>query len=255
MEIVPILSTVILIATVITLVVAIASYMTFRIKEKRREARAVAALKQKKMEGGEASPPEVRMQGDDDHEQHPHTRREGDRRQDDRRTMETAPPEPLDPQLIPRQDDRRIDLRRDNQLYGAPAAQPAPSDVHFEDKLQYSDTRQDARMEVNPQYEAETPREELPEIAEDGVEEEARLGTVERKPLSSAQAAFADSLDLPDEELELPGAKPKTSKQKPSPGTPDSDEDRMKLRRFTIPGADASKSGSKRTGNDKSDWK
>ena len=38
MDIVPILSTIILIATIITLIVAIASYMTFRVKEKRKQA-------------------------------------------------------------------------------------------------------------------------------------------------------------------------------------------------------------------------
>ncbi len=36
MDVVPILSTVILIATLITLVVAVASYLVFRIKEKRK---------------------------------------------------------------------------------------------------------------------------------------------------------------------------------------------------------------------------
>ncbi len=38
MDIVPILSTIILISTLITLIVAIASYMTFRIKEKKKQA-------------------------------------------------------------------------------------------------------------------------------------------------------------------------------------------------------------------------
>ena len=38
MDIVPILATIILISTLITLIVAIASYMTFRIKEKRKQA-------------------------------------------------------------------------------------------------------------------------------------------------------------------------------------------------------------------------
>lgn len=40
MDIVPILATIILISTLITLIVAIASYMTFRIKEKRKQAAA-----------------------------------------------------------------------------------------------------------------------------------------------------------------------------------------------------------------------
>jgi len=48
MDIIPILSTVILIATIITLIVAIASYAVFRIKEKRREARASSAFARKR---------------------------------------------------------------------------------------------------------------------------------------------------------------------------------------------------------------
>jgi len=38
MDVVPILSTIILIATIITFIVAVASYMTFRVKEKKKQA-------------------------------------------------------------------------------------------------------------------------------------------------------------------------------------------------------------------------
>jgi len=58
MDIVPLLSTIILIATAVTLIVAVVSYLIFRIKERRREARAAAALRRKQVEvagAGESS--------------------------------------------------------------------------------------------------------------------------------------------------------------------------------------------------------
>ncbi len=251
MDIVPILSTIILIATVITLIVAIVSYMVFRIKERRREARAQAAISSgdRRVRRRRLQPPnprpEIRVEREERHRvSHPsieirqHT---GRHQLPEKGTPSQVPPPAPHP-------DHTVETagayRQPQPQAGvsvppyAPSAGPPPppqpettqdpSAQAAPTPPQSTQTQGQGQGQVQPpppppQREQHERREERVERREEYYEEDPA------SRLTSAQAAFLESLDLPAEELEEKRDSKRSESRTPRDGAGGS-----RLRRFTV---------------------
>ena len=256
MDIVPILSTIILIATVITLIVAISSYMVFRIKEKRREARVLASMGNRpNVEDKnpiEDTHSDESMIGEPLHD---------DREYGERRQIQNAEEKPGGVE-------RRRDNRHDDQVVGSfeadarvadrrmqeqPEMIPLPGDnrrmmERRAEQIAY-DRYMESRNMISPEHftesQARTPAlqdAEYPE-SEDEVE------------LSEAQAVFMDALNLSKEDVELPGKRKKNGGKHSFEANNFSTNGTGKLRRFTVPGGDTNKKRVPELSYEKVEWK
>ncbi|MBD3166581.1 hypothetical protein GF324_08280 [bacterium] len=186
MDIVPILSTIILIATIITLIVAVASYLVFRIKERAREARAAAARRQKAAEGEPEPETEEYEDIEDDEDEEPAQQPEARPSRQAPRERPTAQPASDAPLSINTQAPPRPQPSGPSFSSGMdrPSAQTPPAQPSQRRRLPNVTTNSRDLLHE---------RQDIPEP-----EQQASPPPPPKQNLSGAQAAFVASMNLDD---------------------------------------------------------
>jgi len=277
MDIVPILSTIILVATVITLIVAISSYMVFRIKEKRREMRAQAGFSNKPKVEETKSTEDTRSEESTTSEPL-HDDRES---RDNRQLQNTEEiPSGVERRQDNRQDDRvsgssKADAREaDRRIREQPELIPLPGDNRRMLERRAEQIAYDRYMEsldrsrvmspqpVSPPLSAREQRDMIsserftesqvqPPALQDAEEPESE----DEVELSGAQAAFMSSLNLSKKDMQLPDSGRRAGGKHTSGADKLGSNGTVKLRRFTVPGGGAGKKGPSEFNDEKVEWK
>lgn len=251
MDVVPILSTIILIATAVTLIVAISSYFIFRIKEKRREARAAAALRRRQKEDREKTRPSganpiVEEEVETNEDERLRTDRRStiavvkddgpavihNRRSEDRRRSQPGHSHPRhDPDLNRRVADRRNPPQVDSS--GFPIS---------EFSRRKGGRREEVERETSP-YQPVAYQQPAPQAHQ---RQEAQPAPARSQNLTNAQAAFMESLKVPEPNAAAPNAPVQ-------PDDPQNEE--IRLRKFSIGKPDQGTSKFPGLKDDGNEWK